>query len=84
MAKYGKEDYLPASEIIDWQNPTVFALAKEIASDYQSQEAIARACFEWVRDRIFHSVDYQMNPVTCRASDVLTAIFDQVCHEKAI
>jgi hypothetical protein len=34
MAKCGMEDYLPASEIIDWQNPTVLALAKEIASDY--------------------------------------------------
>jgi transglutaminase-like putative cysteine protease len=32
---------------------------------------IAKACFEWVRDEIHHSVDYQMNPVTYRASDVL-------------
>ncbi len=28
-------------------------------------------CFLFVRDDIRHSVDYQMNPVTCRASDVL-------------
>ncbi|NMF60468.1 transglutaminase domain-containing protein [Pseudanabaena yagii GIHE-NHR1] len=27
--------------------------------------------FEWVRDEIRHSVDYQMNPVTWLASDVL-------------
>jgi transglutaminase-like putative cysteine protease len=33
--------------------------------------AIAQACFEWVRDEIFRSLDYQMNPLTCRASDVL-------------
>ncbi|MEL6456415.1 MAG: transglutaminase family protein, partial [Cyanobacteria bacterium J06623_5] len=33
--------------------------------------AIARTCFEWVRDRIRHSYDYQLNPVTCRASEVL-------------
>jgi Transglutaminase-like superfamily len=26
---------------------------------------------DWVRDEIRHSYDYQMNPVTCRASDVL-------------
>jgi transglutaminase-like putative cysteine protease len=34
-------------------------------------ESLARACFEWVRDQIHHSVDHQMNPVTCCASDVL-------------
>jgi transglutaminase-like putative cysteine protease len=32
---------------------------------------VARACFEFVRDAIRHSVDYRLNPVTCRASDVL-------------
>ena len=32
---------------------------------------IAKSCFEYVRDEIRHSNDYQMNPVTCRASDVL-------------
>jgi hypothetical protein len=36
-----------------------------------SLQAIARACFEWVRDEIGHSFDYQLNPVTCRASEVL-------------
>lgn len=35
------------------------------------QYAIAQVCFEWVRDRIRHSFDYQLNPVTYRASDVL-------------
>ena len=32
---------------------------------------VARACFEFVRDQIKHSWDFQLNPVTCRASDVL-------------
>jgi transglutaminase-like putative cysteine protease len=73
------EEYLQASEIIDWQDPAVWELAKKIALEQQTPEAmgyapteaIAKACFEWVRDEIHHSVDYQMNPVTCRASDVL-------------
>ncbi|NDJ23426.1 Cro/Cl family transcriptional regulator [Nostoc sp. B(2019)] len=65
------EEYLQASEVIDWQHPTVLKLAKKIASKHQTSEAIAKACFEWVRDEIYHSYDYQMNPVTCRASDVL-------------
>jgi transglutaminase-like putative cysteine protease len=74
------EEYLQASEVIDWQHPTILELAQQIASGHQRsetitegycQQQIAKACFEWVRDEIRHSCDYQMNPVTCRASDVL-------------
>jgi transglutaminase-like putative cysteine protease len=65
------EKYLRASEVIDWQHPEIVELAKQIASGHETSTAIAKACFEWVRDEIRHSVDYQMNPVTCRASDVL-------------
>jgi transglutaminase-like putative cysteine protease len=65
------EEYLQASEVIDWQHPTILELAEKIASRHQTSEAITKACFEWVRDEIRHSYDYQMNPVTCRASDVL-------------
>ena len=65
------ESYLQASEIIDWQHPAILELAKKIAREHQTVEAIAKASFEWVRDEIYHSYDYQMNPVTCRASDVL-------------
>ncbi len=65
------EKYLQSSEIIDWQNPEILELAHRLASPYQTTAAIAKACFEWVRDEIYHSRDYQMNPVTCRASDVL-------------
>jgi transglutaminase-like putative cysteine protease len=65
------QKYLQASEIIDWQNPEILELAHRLASNCQTTEEIAKACFEWVRDEIHHSRDYQMNPVTCRASDVL-------------
>ncbi|WP_315792012.1 transglutaminase family protein [Fischerella sp. JS2] len=65
------KEYLQVSEIIDWQYPTVLELAQKIASRHQTPEAIAKACFEWVRNEIYHSCDYQMNPVTCKASDVL-------------
>jgi len=64
-------DYLQVSEIINWQHPTILELAKKIATEHETTEAISRACFEWVRDEIYHSYDYQMNPITCRASDVL-------------
>jgi transglutaminase-like putative cysteine protease len=65
------EIYLQTSEIIDWQNPAIVELAKTLALGQSDPIAIARSCFEWVRDEIRHSYDYQMNPVTCRASDVL-------------
>ncbi|WP_353839166.1 transglutaminase family protein, partial [Moorena sp. SIO4E2] len=65
------KDYLQTTPIIDWQHPSVLELAKTIALEHQTSNAIAKACFEWVRDQICHSVDYKMNPVTCRASDVL-------------
>lgn len=65
------EEYLQTSEIIDWNHPAILALSQTIASEHQTSEAIAKSCFEWVRDEIHHSYDYQMNPITCRASDVL-------------
>jgi transglutaminase-like putative cysteine protease len=65
------EEYLKTSEIIDWDNPNILELAKKLANNQKTVESIAQSCFEWVRDEIRHSYDYQMNPVTCRASDVL-------------
>ncbi|MBL4782359.1 MAG: transglutaminase family protein [Porticoccaceae bacterium] len=63
--------YLDSSAIIDWQHPAVLLKAAEIATDIKGDEAIAEACFLFVRDQISHSWDSQQNPVTCRASSVL-------------
>ena len=49
----------------------MLAKAQELAAALQDQEHIAKKCFEFVRDEITHSCDYKMNPVTCRASEVL-------------
>lgn len=65
------KEYLQVSEIVNWQHPKILELAQQIASTHQTSMAIAQGCFEWVRDRIHHSFDYQQNPVTCRASEVL-------------
>ncbi|NCJ05245.1 Cro/Cl family transcriptional regulator [Synechococcales cyanobacterium C] len=65
------KDYLKVSEVINWQHSEIMERAKQIAFGLETSVAIAKACFEWVRDEIRHSYDYQMNPVTCRASDVL-------------
>ncbi|PCH59099.1 MAG: Cro/Cl family transcriptional regulator [SAR86 cluster bacterium] len=63
--------YLQSSEQIDWQTPTLVTQAQSLAEGLDSQLDIAKACFEFVRDHIKHSLDYRLNPVTCKASDVL-------------
>lgn len=63
--------YLDESEAIDWRHPAVMSKALHLASGESGDETIARACFTFVRDEIKHSLDYQQNPVTCSASQVL-------------
>jgi len=65
------DKYLTSSEFIDWDNPLVMAKAKELSLGMNDHEEIAKNCFEYVRDRIKHSGDYKLNPVTCKASEVL-------------
>jgi transglutaminase-like putative cysteine protease len=63
-------DFLRCTDVIDWDHPAVLRQARALASG-DGPIATAKACFEWVRDEVRHSRDFQMNPVTWRASDVL-------------
>jgi len=63
--------YLESTEYIDWKEPEVLAKAKSLADGAESAETIAERCFVFVRDQIKHSWDYECDPVTCKASDVL-------------
>ena len=65
------KEYLEVSEYIDWDHADILKLAKQLAEDKRNELEITNRCFEWVRDEIKHSWDYKMNPVTCKASDVL-------------
>lgn len=65
------KNYLASTDYIDWQQPAVLEKALSLSEGLSSEDAIAKACFEFVRDEIKHSWDYQINPVTCKASDVL-------------
>ena len=65
------QKYLESSQYIDWQHPELLEKAVMLASGGKDKEQIAKACFTFVRDEITHSWDYQLNPVTCKASDVL-------------
>lgn len=65
------EAYCTSSQYIDWQHLSIRAKAAELAALANSEEALVRCSFEFVRDTIKHSWDYRLNPVTCVASDVL-------------
>lgn len=65
------KEYLASSKYIDWDSSEVKQLATVLSFSLTTKEDIAKVCFEWVRDKIKHSSDYKLNPVTCIASDVL-------------
>lgn len=65
------QKFLAASEVVDWQHEKVLLLAKRLAEGSEDQTAIAKRCFEWVRDHIQHCIDYGRHEVTCKASQVL-------------
>lgn len=64
-------NYLCRSDVIDWDHPAVMEQARALTAGREDVAAIAKACFEWVRDEVMHSRDFERNPVTWRASDVL-------------
>ncbi|WP_442889451.1 transglutaminase-like domain-containing protein [Congregicoccus parvus] len=63
--------FLQPTDVIDSTEPSIVAAAAAIAGDARDDEAVARRCFEWVRDEVRHSVDAGLAVVTCTASDVL-------------
>jgi transglutaminase-like putative cysteine protease len=65
------DKYLASSEFIDLDSSLVITKAKELIHGVASRKEIAKKCFEYVRDEIKHSLDYELNPVTCKASEVL-------------
>lgn len=63
--------YLTSSKYIDFEVPEIQSLAKALAQDATSEHELVRRCFEFVREEVRHSSDFKLNPVTCKASDVL-------------
>jgi transglutaminase-like putative cysteine protease len=64
-------EYLKPGKYVDSDHPDVVKNALALSAGVDDPQEIARACFEFVRDEIKHSWDYKLNPVTCKASDVL-------------
>lgn len=65
--------YLQPCAVVDFHHPAVQARAVSLRASDGAPTTTAKACFEWVRDTIRHSADFQMNPVTCTASETLDA-----------
>ena len=63
--------YLEATEIVDYNNKEVYALAISLAKGCKTDTKIAKNCFEYVRDHINHSGDHKYEITTYKASDVL-------------
>jgi len=56
---------------MDFEHPLVRAKAAELAEGHDAALDVIASCFEFVRDQIEHSSDYQRNVVTRAASDTL-------------
>ncbi|MBN2815560.1 MAG: transglutaminase family protein [Campylobacterales bacterium] len=65
------QKYLKVSEYVDFLHPDIQRVALELAEGLESDAAITKACFEYVRDTIRHTGDYKDNINTYIASDVL-------------
>ena len=65
------EKFLKESEYVDFSDPAVYKLAQKLSENLEDEEAIAKACFLYVRDNIRHSGDYKDQISTYKASDVL-------------
>ena len=65
------KEYLQETDIIDFSNKEVHELAIHLASGCDTDEQIAKNCFEYVRDKIRHSGDYKDDITTSTASEVL-------------
>ena len=76
------EEYLKSTETIDWRDPEILSKAEELAAGTENLTDVARLCFEWVRDKIKHIDDYNIQTVTCSASEVLKS-GSGICYAKS-
>lgn len=65
-----REAFLAHSDVVDAGHPEVAQLARSLRA--ATPEDTARRCFEWVRDRIAHSIDAKREEVSCTASEALS------------
>lgn len=76
------KEYLNHTEIINWNHPKILSKAKELSANKTSIPDVAKSCFEWVRDNIKHIGDYNIQTVSCSASEVLNS-GSGICYAKS-
>lgn len=76
------DSYLESSDIIDFFNPNIQIVAEKLRRESNDEIGLARLCYEWVRDNIYHSFDIDGVTVTCMASEVLQHR-EGICYAKS-
>jgi transglutaminase-like putative cysteine protease len=72
MTREHGHHFLRATAALDWTEPAVQTLARDLGR-VDDPVAVAQRCFTWVRDEIPHTVDIGASVVPCAASAVLRA-----------
>lgn len=80
--KNNVDEYLAASEIIDYESDNIQKIAHSFSAKVSSDVQLAQKVYEYVRDYISHSFDIQSDKVTCNASDVLR-YNEGICYAKS-
>lgn len=75
-------EYLAASEVIDYENKNIQAVAAKLAKTTNNKIELAKNVYEYVRDTIPHSFDINGTVVTCEASSVLK-YQEGICYAKS-
>ena len=63
--------FLKPSHLIDFHHQSIQKISSELRLKTNDERSLVKACFQWVRDHIQHSLDFERTEVTSRASDVL-------------
>ncbi len=63
--------FLRSTMIVNWDHPEVLALASYLAKQSDDPRGLIIRTFNWVRDQIEHSWEYQKEAVPLKASEVL-------------
>lgn len=74
--------YLVATDVIDYEHKNIQAVAEDLAKTTNNQIDLAKTVYEYVRDTIAHSFDINGDIVTCESSAVLK--YKQgICYAKS-
>ncbi|MGC1394687.1 MAG: transglutaminase family protein [Coleofasciculaceae cyanobacterium] len=79
---YDFNEYLVASDVIDYDNQNIQLLAENLSKTTNNKIDLVKNVYEYVRDNISHSFDINGKVVTCEASNVLK-YQEGICYAKS-